>query len=55
MGVSAADFNHDGRLDIVKTNFSDDVPSLYRNDGNGFFTDVSYRAGLGVHTNYLGL
>ncbi len=54
MGVSAADFNHDGRLDIVKTNFSDDVPSLYRNDGKGFFTDVSYRAGLGVHTNYLG-
>lgn len=54
MGVSAADFNRDGRLDIVKTNFSDDVPSLYRNDGSGFFTDVSYRAGLGVHTNYLG-
>ena len=54
MGVSAADFNRDGRLDIVKTNFSDDVPSLYRNEGKGFFTDVSYRAGLGVHTNYLG-
>lgn len=54
MGVAAADFNHDDRLDIVKTNFSDDVPSLYRNEGNGFFTDVSYRAGLGIHTNYLG-
>lgn len=54
MGVAAADFNGDGRLDIVKTNFSDDVPSLYRNEGNGFFTDVSYRAGLGVHTTYLG-
>ena len=54
MGVSAGDFNHDGRLDIVKTNFSDDVPSLYRNDGSGFFTDISYRAGLGIHTNYLG-
>lgn len=54
MGVAAADYNLDGRLDIVKTNFSDDVPSLYRNEGRGFFTDVSYRAGLGVHTNYLG-
>ena len=54
MGVSAADFNHDGRIDIVKTNFSDDVPSLYRNEGDGFFTDVSYRAGLGIHTNFLG-
>jgi len=54
MGVAAADFNHDGRLDIVKTNFTDDVPTLYRNDGKGFFTDMTYRAGLGIHTNYLG-
>ena len=54
MGVAAADFNHDGRLDIAKTNFSDDVPSLYRNEGRGFFTDVSYRAGLGVDTNSVG-
>lgn len=54
MGVAAADFDHDGRLDIVKTNFSDDVPSLYRNEGRGFFTDVAYRAGLGIHTNFLG-
>ncbi len=54
MGVSAADYNRDGHLDIVKTNFSDDVPSLYRNEGGGYFTDVSYRSGLGVHTNFLG-
>ena len=54
MGAAAADFNHDGLLDIVKTNFSDDVPTLYQNNGKGFFTDVSYRAGLGVNTRFLG-
>lgn len=54
MGVSSADFDHDGFPDILKTNFSDDVPSLYRNEGQGYFTDVAYRAGLGVHTNFLG-
>ncbi len=30
MGVSAADFDGDGLLDIFKTNFDDDVPDLWR-------------------------
>jgi enediyne biosynthesis protein E4 len=54
MGITVADFNGDGRLDLLKTNFSDDTPTLYRNDGGGVFTDVTYAAGLGVHTQYLG-
>lgn len=54
MGTAAGDFNHDGWLDIVKTNFSEDVPTLYQNGGDGFFTDVTYRAGLGVNTRFLG-
>ncbi|MBI3667051.1 MAG: CRTAC1 family protein [Acidobacteria bacterium] len=54
MGVSAADYNHDGWLDIVKTNFSDDTPSLYLNNKDSFFIDVTYRAGLGVNNRFLG-
>ncbi len=54
MGASVADFDGDGRLDIFKTNFSDDTATLYRNNGNGTFTDVTSSAGLGLHTQYLG-
>ena len=54
MGTTIADYNGDGRLDIFKTNFSDDTPTLYRNDGDGIFSDVTFAAGLGKHTQYLG-
>ena len=54
MGVSAADYNMDGNLDIVKTNFAGDTPSLYRNLGSANFEDATFSAGLGKHTQYLG-
>jgi hypothetical protein len=54
MGSTVADFNGDGKLDIFKTNFSDDTATLYRNNGNGTFDDVTYSAGLGLNTKYLG-
>ena len=38
------------RLDIIKTNFSDETPSLYHNEGKGFFADVTIPAGLGSET-----
>jgi enediyne biosynthesis protein E4 len=54
MGSTIADYNGDGNLDIFKTNFSDDTSTLYRNNGNGTFDDVTFPAGLGLNTKYLG-
>lgn len=54
MGVSAGDYDLDGNLDIVKTNFAGDTHSLYRNLGNGSFEDATFSAGLGVNTRFLG-
>ena len=54
MGVSAADYDMDGNLDIVKTNFAGDTPSLYRNQGGANFEDATFTAGLGAHTQFLG-
>jgi len=54
MGVSAADYDLDGNLDIVKTNFAGDTPSLYKNVGGANFEDATFQAGLGKHTQYLG-
>jgi hypothetical protein len=49
MGVAVADFDGNGFLDIAKTNFSGDRPSLYRNENGSFFEDVSERGGLGLN------
>lgn len=54
MGVSAADYDMDGNLDIVKTNFAGDTPTLYHNIGGSLFEDATFPAGLGRHTQYLG-
>jgi hypothetical protein len=53
MGVAAGDFNRDGRLDVLKTHFADDIPSLYRNLGKGLFEDVAVSSGLGVENRYV--
>jgi hypothetical protein len=54
MGVSAADAYGDGKLAIFKTNFAGDTSTLYRNMGNGFFEDMTFQAGLGRNTRFLG-
>ena len=54
MGVAVADYDEDGFMDIAKTNFSDDVPNLYHNNGDGTFTDRVYEGGLGARTQFLG-
>jgi len=54
MGVSIGDYNRDGMLDIVKTNFAGDTDSLFLNLGDGSFDDRTYQAGLGINTRLLG-
>jgi hypothetical protein len=54
MGVSVGDYNRDGLLDIVKSNFAGDTDSLYMNIGDGSFDDRTYQAGLGMNTRLLG-
>ena len=47
MGVATDDYNGDGWLDIFVTNLSYETNALYRNNGDGTFTDVIYEAHLG--------
>lgn len=54
MGVSAGDFDGDGFVDIFKTNFSGDTSTLYRNLGKNGFDDVTFAAGIGLNTRWLG-
>ena len=48
MGVDAGDYDNDGYMDLVVTNFEQEPASLYRNNGRGFFPHVSYLTGVGL-------
>ena len=50
MGLGLGDYDNDGRLDVYLTNFSDDTNTLYHNDADGVFTDVTYQSGHGEPT-----
>jgi len=54
MGVAVGDYDLNGSLDLLKTHFADDTSILYRNDGKGFFDDVTIASGLAVETRYVG-
>lgn len=47
MGTDLGDVNSDGRLDLIVTNIDNENNNLYFNEGDGFFDDVTVRAGLG--------
>jgi hypothetical protein len=44
-GVTTGDYNGDGQVDLYLTRL-DGIDSLYRNNGDGTFTDVTVEAGL---------
>jgi enediyne biosynthesis protein E4 len=46
MGLGVGDYQNNGLLDLVVTDFSDDYKVLYRNDGDSTFSDVSYETGI---------
>jgi hypothetical protein len=45
VGVSAADYDGDGNIDLYVLNYGPNT--LYHNNGNGTFTDVTEKSGLG--------
>ncbi|HJU12501.1 MAG TPA: CRTAC1 family protein [Candidatus Binataceae bacterium] len=46
MGIAAGDYENNGHLSIVNTDFANDYNVLFQNDGAGAFMDVSYPAGI---------
>ena len=50
MGTEFADYDGDGKLDLVVTNHEFETTSLFHNDGGGAFVDVTLEAGLSAPT-----
>jgi enediyne biosynthesis protein E4 len=53
MGLALGDYDGDGSLDIIKTNFSDDYPNLYTASSKPGYTDRALFAGLGINPQYV--
>ncbi len=48
MGLALGDYDHSGRPSIYVTNFADEYDTLYKNEGNYDFHDVSYKSGVAL-------
>jgi hypothetical protein len=46
MGVAASDYDNDGDIDIIVTNYAGEPNTLYRAEGAGLYTDATREAGL---------
>ncbi len=54
MGIDAADYEGSNRLSLFRSNFSDEMETLYRNRGDGNFDETTLAAGLGKNTRFVG-
>lgn len=52
VGCAVGDYDNDGHLDLFVPNYGHN--QLYRNNGNGTFTDVAARVGVGVENHAVG-
>ena len=52
VGCAVGDYDNDGHLDLFVPNYGHN--QLYRNNGNGTFTDVAGRVGVGVENHAVG-
>jgi hypothetical protein len=50
MGTDFGDYDNDGRLDLVITNFQGEPNSLYLNQGDGTFLETTWASGIGEPT-----
>ena len=50
MGVDTADYDHSGRPSLMITNFSNQMLSLYHNEGKGLFVDEAPQSAIGRAT-----
>ena len=48
MGTDWGDYDNDGWLDLVVTNFQRETNNIYRNQRGTFFSEVSFAAGIGL-------
>lgn len=53
MGVDAGDYNGDGLLDLVATNYDLETNALYRNEGGWIFSDERWSSGLARTDRFL--
>ena len=53
MGVDSADVDQDGWMDLFVANLDTEIFSLYRNNHDGTFDDVSIPVGIGMDTRWM--
>jgi len=46
MGIAVGDYRNNGLVDLYTTTFSDDYKTLFRNDGDGNFSEITTRMGI---------